>query len=119
MRQVIANLLQNAYTHTPADTPVEVRVTSDADHGEAVFEVHDEGPGMQPDDAAHAFERFWRSDPSRTRTSGGAGLGLAIVAAIAEAHGGRAAVETTPGQGATFTVRLPTREPPASPDGHP
>ena len=74
---------------------------------------------MQPDDAAHAFDRFWRSDPSRTRTSGGAGLGLAIVAAIAEAHGGKAAVETTPGQGATFTVRLPTREPPASPDGHP
>ena len=119
LRQIMANLLQNAYTHTPADTPVEVRVTSDADHGEAVFEVHDEGPGMQPDDAAHAFDRFWRSDPSRTRTSGGAGLGLAIVAAIAEAHGGRAAVETTPGKGATFTVRLPTREPPASPDGHP
>jgi two-component system, OmpR family, sensor kinase len=119
LRQIMANLLQNAYTHTPPDTPVEVRVTNDADHDEAVVEVRDEGPGMQPEDAAHAFDRFWRADPARTRTRGGAGLGLAIVAAIAEAHGGSAEVDTTPGAGATFRVRLPTREPPASPGGHP
>jgi two-component system, OmpR family, sensor kinase len=119
LRQIMANLLQNAYTHTPADTPVEVRVMNDTDRDEAVVEVYDEGPGMEAEDAAHAFDRFWRADPSRTRASGGAGLGLAIVAAIAEAHGGTAEVDTTPGEGATFRVRLPTREPPASPDGHP
>ena len=72
-----------------------------------MIEVADEGPGMATDDADRVFERFWRSDPSRTRASGGAGLGLAIVAAIADAHGGRAEVESEPGQGATFRVHLP------------
>ena len=61
---------------------------------------------------ARAFERFWRSDPSRTRSSGGAGLGLAIVAAITEAHGGHAEVETRPGEGATFRVSIPLTGPP-------
>ncbi len=105
LRQVLANLLENARTHTPPSTPVEVRVGTAGD--DAVIEVRDHGPGMTSDDAARAFERFWRSDPSRTRASGGAGLGLAIVAAITEAHGGRAEVETAPGAGATFRVRLP------------
>ena len=66
---------------------------------------------MEPEDASRVFERFWRSDPSRARASGGAGLGLAIVAAIAEAHGGRAEVQTSPGQGATFRVRIPLNAP--------
>jgi two-component system OmpR family sensor kinase len=105
LRQIMANLLSNACTHTPADTPVEVRITEGTD--EAVIEVRDEGPGMAPDAAAHAFDRFWRADPSRTRASGGAGLGLSIVSAIADAHGGSAEVETAPGEGATFRVRLP------------
>lgn len=105
LRQILANLLQNACTHTPADTPVEVRVADDGES--AVIEVRDEGPGMDAEQAAHVFERFWRSDPSRTRASGGAGLGLAIVSAIADAHGGRAEVETAPGEGAVFRVRLP------------
>ncbi len=105
LRQVLANLLQNADRHTPANTPVHVRVTSD--DTDAVIEVVDEGPGMEQEAAGRVFERFWRSDPSRTRASGGAGLGLAIVAAIADAHGGRAAVDTTLGHGTTFRVRLP------------
>ena len=67
--------------------------------------------GMTAEDAARAFERFWRSDPSRTRSSGGAGLGLAIVAAITEAHGGHAEVETAPGEGATFRVFIPLTAP--------
>jgi two-component system OmpR family sensor kinase len=113
LRQILANLLSNACTHTPPDTPIEVRVT-DAD-AEAVIEVHDEGPGIAPEDAAHIFDRFWRADPSRARIRGGAGLGLSIVAAIADAHGGRAEVESTPGQGATFRVRLP-REREQQPD---
>jgi two-component system OmpR family sensor kinase len=105
LRQVLANLLQNANRHTPAGTPVHVRVV-DGEH-EAVIEVADEGPGMSNEEAGRVFERFWRSDPSRTRSSGGAGLGLSIVAAIADAHGGRAEVQSETGQGSTFRVRLP------------
>jgi two-component system OmpR family sensor kinase len=62
---------------------------------------------MSEEDAARAFERFWRADPSRARESGGAGLGLAIVSAITEAHGGTAEVVTAPGEGATFRIRIP------------
>ena len=112
LRQVLGNLLQNANRHTPADTPVHVRVINADD--EAIIEVADQGPGMPTEDAGRVFERFWRSDPSRTRTSGGAGLGLAIVAAIANAHGGRAEVQSAPGQGSTFRVHLP-RTVPTSP----
>ena len=62
---------------------------------------------------AGVFERFFRADPSRARTSGGSGLGLSIVAAVAEAHGGRAELDTAPGQGATFRIVLPLRAAPA------
>jgi two-component system OmpR family sensor kinase len=105
LRQVAANLLANARQHTPEGTPVRVRVVSD--NGHAVLEVADDGPGLAPDQAARVFERFYRGDPSRSRSSGGTGLGLSIVAAIAEAHGGNATVETTPGRGAAFRVELP------------
>jgi two-component system OmpR family sensor kinase len=105
LRQVLANLLENARSHTPPATAVDVRVSQAGDT--AIVEVRDHGPGMRAEAAARAFERFWRSDPSRTRSSGGAGLGLAIVAAITEAHGGHAEVETAPGEGATFRVYLP------------
>jgi two-component system OmpR family sensor kinase len=111
LRQVLANLLENARTHTPPSTRVEVRVAQSGD--DAIIEVRDHGPGMSAEDAARAFERFWRSDPSRARASGGAGLGLAIVAAITEAHGGHAEVETAPGEGATFRVSIPVTPPPA------
>jgi len=110
LRQVLANLLTNANRYTPADAPVHVRLVTD--DTSATIEVADEGPGMEPEQAAHVFERFWRSDQSRARKRGGAGLGLAIVAAIADAHGGDATVQTAPGQGATFRIRLP-RTPPA------
>jgi two-component system OmpR family sensor kinase len=112
---VLANLLQNANRHTPPDTPVHVRVVEGAD--EAVIEVADEGPGMPSDDTSRVFERFWRADPSRTRRSGGAGLGLAIVAAIADAHGGRAEVLSAAGLGSTFRVHLP-RTVPVTPEPH-
>jgi two-component system OmpR family sensor kinase len=105
LRQVFANLLENGRTHTPPGTPIHVRVGESG--AGAVIEVIDRGPGMSADDAARAFERFYRADPSRARESGGAGLGLAIVAAITEAHGGRAEVQTAPGEGATFRIWLP------------
>jgi len=112
LRQVLGNLLSNALTHTPAGSPVSVKVTGDVAWAE--ISVRDEGPGLTPEEAAHVFEPFYRADPSRGRmseaTSGdgaGTGLGLAIVAAIAEAHGGSAGVSSQPGEGSTFTVRVP------------
>ena len=68
------------------------------------------GPDFRRKLAARVFERFVRADPARTRATGGSGLGLAIVAAVVEAHGGRAEVESTPGEGATFRVVLPAQE---------
>jgi two-component system OmpR family sensor kinase len=105
LRQVVTNLLANARTHTPPGTAVVVRTYADGDAG--VLEVADQGPGLDAETAARVFDRFWRADPARTREHGGAGLGLAIVAAIAGVHGGEASVEPTPGHGATFRVRLP------------
>jgi two-component system OmpR family sensor kinase len=105
LRQVVANLVGNALRHTPAGTPIAVRWRTAG--GWAELEVADEGPGMEAEDAARVFEPFYRADPSRTRQTGGTGLGLAIVAAIVEEHGGTVALETSPGAGAAFRVRLP------------
>ncbi len=110
LRQVFDNLLSNVRTHTAPGTPAAVRVRTDGTTTTIV--VEDEGPGMSDEQAARAFERFYRADPSRTRASGGAGLGLSIVSAIVEAHGGRVAVESAPGQGARFVVSLPVAGPP-------
>lgn len=105
VRQVLGNLVDNAVRHTPAGVPVTVRVGTEG--GDAVLEVADAGPGMTPEDAARAFERFYRADASRTSATGGSGLGLAIVRSLVEAHGGAVTVDTAPGRGATFRVRLP------------
>lgn len=105
LRQVVANLLANARVHTPAGTPVRVAVAQR--DGVARIEVADEGPGMEPAIASRVFERFFRADASRARAAGGSGLGLSIVAAIAEAHGGSASVESKPGAGSRFFVDLP------------
>jgi two-component system OmpR family sensor kinase len=105
LRQVVANLLSNALRHTPDEA--RIRVTLAADDGRARLSVADDGPGLEPDVAARVFEPFYRADESRARETGGAGLGLAIVAAIVEAHGGAVALDTAPGTGATFAVTLP------------
>lgn len=105
LRQVVSNLLANARLHTPPGTPVHVTVRAAGDR--VRLEVADEGPGLEPDVAARVFERFYRGDPARTRARGGSGLGLSIVAAVAEAHGGRVSVDTAPGAGARFVVDLP------------
>jgi two-component system OmpR family sensor kinase len=107
LRQVIDNLLKNVRAHTPAGTATVVRVGRVGDR--AVVEVEDEGPGLDDGDTALVFERFFRSDPSRSRDTGGAGLGLAIVASIVKAHGG--SVEVGRGQtgGALFRVVLQLR----------
>lgn len=106
LRQVLANLLNNARVHTPAGTPVAVTVDRTAADVRVV--VSDEGPGIAPADRQRIFERFYRTDRSRSRESGGSGLGLSIVAAVVAAHGGAVRVESAPGTGTAFTVELPT-----------
>jgi two-component system OmpR family sensor kinase len=105
LRQVIDNLLGNALQHTPPRSPVTVSVTSTTAIGEIT--VADNGPGMTAEQAARVFERFYRTDDARTRARGGVGLGLSIAASLVAAHGGEIIVDTQPGQGAAFHVRLP------------
>jgi len=114
LRRVLDNLLGNVRAHTPPGTAASVIVTDDGAH--VRLEVKDEGPGLPPELASHAFERFSRGDTSRSRDAGGSGLGLAIVAAIAEAHGGTVVLTSAPGRGACFTVTLPA-VPPVAPRG--
>lgn len=107
IHQVITNLLANARTHTPVGTPIAVTVAH-SDTGTTVS-VSDKGPGLSDSDQERIFERFYRADPSRARTSvEGSGLGLSIVDAVMRAHGGRVSVTSTLGDGATFTLFFPT-----------
>ncbi|MEU8799045.1 HAMP domain-containing sensor histidine kinase [Spirillospora sp. NPDC048819] len=112
LRQVLGNLLTNAIVHTPEATPVEVRLTPGTlrDAPAAVVEVADRGPGLSPEQSDRVFERFYRADEARSREGGGAGLGLAIVAALVAAHEGLVEADSTPDEGATFRVVLPLDE---------
>ncbi len=126
LRQVLSNLVTNALTHTPAGTPVTVRLSADA--ATAILEVIDAGPGVSQEQAERVFQRFYRVDKARTRQAAtpdgqaqaarhsGAGLGLAIVAALVAAHEGSVEVDSVPGQGATFRVCLPLLQHIAEPD---
>lgn len=105
LRQVLANLLRNALVHTPEGTPIEVR-SRHAD-GHVELEVRDHGPGLPGDDPDALFDRFWRAEGGRARGRSGAGLGLAIVAAVVAAHDGEVRAANAPDGGASFVVRLP------------
>nr|WP_148223481.1 HAMP domain-containing sensor histidine kinase [Segniliparus rotundus] len=105
LRQVLSNLVSNALLHTGEDATVTLSLGGDAH--DVLVEVCDTGPGLAPEDAERVFERFYRVDPSRTRSSGGSGLGLAIVNAIVRAHGGHASVRSELGVGTTLRVTLP------------
>jgi signal transduction histidine kinase len=102
LEQVAANLLDNAVKYTPAGG--RVTVWTGVEHGEQVLRVADTGPGIPADELPRIWERLFRGD--RSRTSRGLGLGLSLVKAIVEAHAGRVTVDSTPGQGATFSVYL-------------
>ena len=107
LRQVVANVVSNALVHTPSTAAVEIRARVDADAG--ILEVSDEGPGMAPEVAARAFERFFRADAARSRHHGGSGLGLSIVDATVRAHGGSVSIDTAEGRGTTIRIALPRR----------
>ena len=107
VRQVVANLLGNARRYSPEDAPIELRVGVDDAQHVGWLEIVDHGEGIPEQIRSHIFERFWRADTSRTRETGGSGLGLSIVASIVEALHGRVEVADTPGGGATFRISLP------------
>ena len=104
--QVLVNLLANAMRHTPDGGLVAVSVRRHDDGGVAVS-VRDTGAGIAEKDIPHVFDRFYRTDEARDRSTGGSGLGLAIAKGIVEAHGGRIWVDSEPGRGAAFTFTIP------------
>jgi two-component system OmpR family sensor kinase len=106
IHQVVANLLANARTHTPAGTVIDVSVKQDTDG--VRIRIADNGPGLSKSDQERIFERFYRADASRVRTDGeGTGLGLSIVDAVMRAHAGQVSVESEEGKGAVFTLFFP------------
>ena len=105
LEQIVANLLSNALRYTDPGGRVVVRVRLES--GNAILEVADTGIGVAEGDVEHVFERFWRGEKSRSRTTGGAGIGLAIVKELVRAHGGQVSVDSAPGEGSTFRVTLP------------
>ncbi|MFF8186107.1 sensor histidine kinase [Microbacterium sp. NPDC016588] len=110
VRQVVANLLGNARRFTPDDSPIGLRVGVDAETDMGWIEVIDHGEGVPEQIREQIFQRFWRADTSRTRETGGSGLGLSIVASIVDLLHGKVEVADTPGGGATFRVSLPLAE---------
>ncbi|QSB14492.1 two-component sensor histidine kinase [Natronosporangium hydrolyticum] len=109
----LSNLVENAVAYSPEGSSVTVEVSCQDDGGQVVFAVVDHGIGIAAKELDRIFERFYRSDRARSRATGGTGLGLAIVKHIATNHGGRVEVNSTLGEGSTFTLRLPARPPEA------
>jgi two-component system OmpR family sensor kinase len=104
--QLVSILVTNALDHTPVDAAIALRASPEP-RG-AVITISDTGPGLDPESAEHAFDRFWRGESSRQRNaSGGSGLGLSIAKGIVDAHHGMIALDTALGRGATFTIHLP------------
>ncbi|MEQ6897547.1 HAMP domain-containing sensor histidine kinase [Microbacterium sp. KR10-403] len=113
IRQVVSNLLTNARRYTAEGSPIDLVVGVDAAAGTGWIAVADHGEGIPPQIRDQIFQRFWRADTSRTRETGGSGLGLSIVASIVEALNGSVSVEETRGGGATFRVSFPLAPAPA------
>jgi two-component system sensor histidine kinase BaeS len=105
LEQVVVNLLSNALRYTDAGGSVTVTVRPDGSRG--TLTVRDTGIGIAPEDVPRVFTRFWRGEKSRSRDTGGAGIGLSIVRELVQAHDGEVTVDSEPGKGSVFTVRLP------------
>ena len=106
LRRAVGNLVANAIRYTPAGGVIELNAVNLDDA--TLIEVVNPGPGIAPDLLDRIFDRFYRSDAARGQRSGGSGLGLAIAKSIVEAHGGTISAESKPGEGASFTIRVPT-----------
>jgi signal transduction histidine kinase len=105
LKQLLLNLVDNAIQYTPKGGQITLGLVREG--GWARLTVADTGIGIPPEDLPHVFERFYRVDKARSRSAGGAGLGLSIASWIAQAHGGYIGVSSEPGRGTTFTVWLP------------
>ncbi|MFF2996988.1 sensor histidine kinase [Streptomyces sp. NPDC057950] len=114
MRQALGNLVSNAVRHTPRGGTVTL--SARRVDGEVVLDVTDTGGGIAPEDLPSVFDRFWRAEKSRSRRTGGSGLGLSIVRQLVVAHGGTVTVTSEVGSGSVFTLRLPGGDPPTGPD---
>jgi signal transduction histidine kinase len=108
IKQVLGNVISNAIYYNPADGKIKLLVTRTQDGTE--FHVQDNGPGIEPEDLPHVFDRFYRTDKSRQRDSGGSGLGLAIAKSLVESHGGKIWAESELGAGTTIVIQLPDAE---------
>ncbi|WUH91360.1 HAMP domain-containing histidine kinase [Streptomyces sp. NBC_00433] len=120
LRQVIGNLLSNVRIHTPPDAQLVIEVQGEP--AVVLLRIADTGPGLDAQDAARAFDRFFRADPERAPDTGGAGLGMAIVQAVVQAHRGTVTLDTAPGKGFTVRITLPRARrpfPPAAPTREP
>jgi two-component system sensor histidine kinase BaeS len=117
MRQALGNLVSNALRHTPAGGTVTLAARRDQEC--VLLEVADTGSGLAPDELPHVFDRFWRAEKSRSRRTGGSGLGLPIVRHLVAAHGGTAEATSEPGGGSVFTLRLPGAAEKDEPPGRP
>jgi signal transduction histidine kinase len=113
LNQVFSNLLSNAIKYTPQNGEIRIVVKDTDQYGVVVIE--DSGIGIPAKDMPFIFERFYRTDESRTRQTGGAGIGLTIVKSIVSAHGGQVTAESDNGNGSRFTVTLP-KKPSMNPD---
>ncbi|MBP3885283.1 MAG: HAMP domain-containing histidine kinase [Olsenella sp.] len=107
IREAITNIMSNALRYTPEGGWVVVSIDRDRARGEAVISVRDTGIGIAKEDIPRIFSRFWRSDASRERVSGGLGVGLALTKEIVDKHHGSISVESELGKGTTFTLRIP------------
>jgi two-component system, OmpR family, sensor histidine kinase KdpD len=111
LEQALANLLMNAVTHTPQNTPIEI--SARVEGKDLVLDVADHGPGLPPDQAPRIFDLFHRAPGAKP---GGIGLGLAIVKGFVEAQGGHVSAANHPGGGAIFSIHMPITEPPVLPE---
>ena len=107
VKQILRNLLKNALAHTASGGQITIVVRHERESDQICVKVKDTGSGIAEEHLPNVFERFYRADPSRTRATGGSGIGLAIVKQLTESHGGKVAVESVLGEGSTFTFSLP------------